>query len=236
MGAYIYSNYGLGMTQKNLSNATTATADSAARLSSGMRVVSGKFGGADIAYAELGRTSVFTANANARNESFNMSKLQRVDNFLENVLGLLSRANEAAITAATVGTNGAASTATYSTEISQLFSAANALITAASGVGATGVTLASMASATSAATIQGFINTVSDYRATAGALAAGKEFIITAYESDASLAEDARGKFISVDYAAEAANLTRNQILQQAAAAMVAQTNQSANFILALFK
>jgi flagellin len=45
-----------------------------------------------------------------------------------------------------------------------------------------------------------------------------------------------RSRVVDTDYASETANLTRNQILQQAATAMLAQANQMPNVILTLLK
>jgi flagellin len=47
---------------------------------------------------------------------------------------------------------------------------------------------------------------------------------------------EAYSRIVDTDYAAETANLTRNQILQQAAAAMLAQANQAPNVILSLLQ
>jgi flagellin len=46
----------------------------------------------------------------------------------------------------------------------------------------------------------------------------------------------ARSRVQDTDYAAETANLTKGQILQQAATAMLAQANQMPNVILTLLK
>jgi flagellin len=46
----------------------------------------------------------------------------------------------------------------------------------------------------------------------------------------------ARSRVIDTDYAAETANLTKGQILQQAATAMLAQANQMPNVVLTLLK
>jgi flagellin len=46
----------------------------------------------------------------------------------------------------------------------------------------------------------------------------------------------AKSRVIDTDYAAETANLTKGQILQQAATAMLAQANQMPNVILTLLK
>ena len=54
-------------------------------------------------------------------------------------------------------------------------------------------------------------------------------------ELSANLAS-ARSRIIDTDYASETANLTKGQILQQAATAMLAQANQMPNVILSLLK
>ena len=46
----------------------------------------------------------------------------------------------------------------------------------------------------------------------------------------------AKSRVIDTDYAAETASLTKGQILQQAATAMLAQANQMPNVILSLLK
>ena len=46
----------------------------------------------------------------------------------------------------------------------------------------------------------------------------------------------ARSRVVDTDYASETANLTKGQILQQAATAMLAQANQMPNVILTLMK
>jgi flagellin len=47
---------------------------------------------------------------------------------------------------------------------------------------------------------------------------------------------DGISRIVDTDYAAETANLTRSQILQQAATSMLAQANQMPNVILTLLK
>lgn len=46
----------------------------------------------------------------------------------------------------------------------------------------------------------------------------------------------ARSRIRDVDYASETAELTRNQILQQAGTAMLAQANQSSQNVLSLLR
>ena len=46
----------------------------------------------------------------------------------------------------------------------------------------------------------------------------------------------ARSRILDTDYATETTNLAKSQIIQQAATAMLAQANQSAQTVLALLK
>jgi flagellin len=47
---------------------------------------------------------------------------------------------------------------------------------------------------------------------------------------------EAYSRIVDTDYAAETSNLVRNQILQQAAAALLAQANQAPNVVLSLLE
>ena len=54
--------------------------------------------------------------------------------------------------------------------------------------------------------------------------------------ANSDIASIARSRNMDTDYAAETANLTRSQILQQAGTAMLAQANQSPNGVLTLLR
>jgi flagellin len=47
---------------------------------------------------------------------------------------------------------------------------------------------------------------------------------------------EAYSRIVDTDYASETSNLTRNQILQEASSAMLAQANQMPNVILSLLQ
>jgi len=61
-------------------------------------------------------------------------------------------------------------------------------------------------------------------------------YIGAAQSALAEAVDNARGRIEDTDYAAETANMTRNQILQQAATAALAQANAMPNTILSLIK
>jgi len=62
------------------------------------------------------------------------------------------------------------------------------------------------------------------------------EFTLANITELSSNLSSARSRVIDTDYASETAALTRGQILQQAATAMLAQANQMPNVILTLLK
>jgi len=80
------------------------------------------------------------------------------------------------------------------------------------------------------------IATVNSTRATLGAVQSRFEntvnFLRTSVENQAA----ARGRIMDADFAAETANLSRAQILQQAGTAMIAQANQLPQGVLALLR
>ncbi|MBY0411148.1 MAG: flagellin [Burkholderiaceae bacterium] len=80
------------------------------------------------------------------------------------------------------------------------------------------------------------IKQVSRARADVGAMQSRFESVVT----NLGIAEEntaaARGRIVDADYAMEAANLSRTQILQQASMAMVAQANQMPQSVLQLLK
>lgn len=80
------------------------------------------------------------------------------------------------------------------------------------------------------------LNTVSDARAGLGALQSRFEGVVAQLESQNENTQAARSRIMDTDYAAETANLSRAQILQQAGTAMLAQANQLGSSVLSLLQ
>jgi flagellin len=87
--------------------------------------------------------------------------------------------------------------------------------------------------ATSAAA---FITSLDTQRGLLGAIQNQMEYSVNNVTELAANLTSARSRVIDTDYASETANLTKGQILQQAATAMLAQANQMPNVILSLLK
>lgn len=103
---------------------------------------------------------------------------------------------------------------------------------------ATGTVDVSSAAAASAAisTVDADIDTVSTNRATFGAVQNRFEAVTVQLTNYAENLTAARGRIQDADFAAETANLTRAQILQQAGVAMLAQANTLPQSALALLR
>lgn len=80
------------------------------------------------------------------------------------------------------------------------------------------------------------IDSVSTSRADLGALQSRFEGVLTQLSSARENTEAARSRIMDADYAAETANLSRAQILQQAGTAMLAQANALPQNVLSLLK
>ena len=80
------------------------------------------------------------------------------------------------------------------------------------------------------------LDVINTSRATYGAAMSRFSFAITNLQITGENQAAARGRIVDADFAAETANLSRAQIMQQAGGAMVAQANQLPNQVLALLR
>jgi flagellin len=84
--------------------------------------------------------------------------------------------------------------------------------------------------------IDSALNTINSERATMGASQSRFESVISNLQISVENQAAARARIMDADFAAETANLTRAQILQQAGNAMVAQANQLPSQVLSLLR
>ncbi|ABK42599.1 flagellin domain protein [Magnetococcus marinus MC-1] len=112
--------------------------------------------------------------------------------------------------------------------------------TTAAGASALGVTTASITSAGLASIAIGKIDaaiaSVSDMRSVLGAQQNRLEAAITNLSNVSERTQAARSRIMDADIAQETANLTKQSILQQAGAAMLAQANQQPQLMLSLLR
>jgi flagellin len=80
------------------------------------------------------------------------------------------------------------------------------------------------------------LNTVNSQRADLGAVQSRIESAIRSLDTTRENTAAARGRIMDADFAAETANLTRSQILQQAGVAMLSQANSAPQTVLSLLQ
>ena len=110
-------------------------------------------------------------------------------------------------------------------------------LSASGGTSMSGLTVTDAASATKAlGTIDNAIDTVNSIRGDLGALQNRLEYTINNLSSISNATTGARGRILDADFAKTTSELTKHQILTQAATSMLAQANQSKQGILALLQ
>lgn len=196
------------------------------------------------ATADKSGNLVFTDNAG------NDIKLQNLNAASAGMTGATLKGADAAATAVTfvaAGTVGDA--ATVGGQVS-FDSASGFTVSASTGTtllsaASVGSTLSSVAAidvstaagATSAlSTIDGALASISSSRASLGAVQNRFASTVTNLQTSAENLSASRSRIQDADFAAETANLSRSQILQQAGTAMVAQANQLPQGVLALLR
>ncbi len=109
-------------------------------------------------------------------------------------------------------------------------------ITALNGTAVSALTSANAGNSANLSAIDAALTTINERRASLGAVQSRFEntiaFLQTAVENQSA----ARGRIMDADFAAETANLSRTQILQQAGTAMIAQANQVPQNVLQLLQ
>lgn len=123
-------------------------------------------------------------------------------------------------------------------DISLAAGAASANFTAvASGGAASALNLTSnVGNSALLSSLDDALSLVNDRRATLGAVQSRFENTIAYLQASVENQSAARGRIMDADFAAETANLSRTQILQQAGTAMIAQANQIPQQVLQLLQ
>lgn len=248
--------YGSASAQKSLAMAQNAAAISAARLSSGMRTIAGGAASGDMAAYGQMRAEAAALAINARAANYAASIAVAFDGVYEQLQAIVERGY---LIAQQIDTNTALTTeeiATLTAEATELSAdfdllAAQVINTYALGdatlninldqTGAAylvtfGATVTAAPDFTVIADAQSALTEILDGRATLAGAITGVNALASMLDAQASSLSEGAANYIATDYAAETANLTLAQILQQSAAAMLAQANQSANIVLALLK
>jgi flagellin len=187
------------------------------RLSSGLRINSAKDDSTGLAAATAYDTQIRAANVNVRLKNDAISTAQTQDGKLGIVTENLQRMSE--ILAGTGGVVNAEFTA---------LDTVNVTLAAAGG--------ATYTAATNAAGVTANLSAVGTQRETLGATMASNASEVAALQIDSVNLSAAYSRIMDTDYAAETTAMARNNILQQAGTAVLAQANQTPNTVLTLLR
>jgi flagellin len=220
----------------NTSNLALQTAMQ--RLSSGLRINSAKDDPTGLVTATSYDSQVRGTNIAIRGANDAISTAQTNDGYAGQVISNLQRLYEIAVQLGGTAT-GAETTALLAenARIAGKTVAGSAVVV--DGVGNTVTGVSAQITAPTATTVSGItadITAVTTTRAGYGAdMATFGSAIATMQTASVNLSA-AYSRIMDTDYAAETTNMTRNNILQQAGTAMLAQANQQPNMVLTLLK
>jgi len=261
MASTVYTNLYSLDAQRNLNKNQLGLSTAIQRLSSGLRVNSAQDDAAGLAVASKMEAQARGLTVAERNASDGISYAQTADSALSSVSDMLQRMRELAtqalngaigntergyinneysqLQAETVRIEGAAQingTSVFGSFTFQVGS--NATDTLAATFTSTNITGTSVSTTASTAltSVDAWISSMASQRATIGGVQSRLTNTITYLEAAVENQTAARSRIMDADFAAETANLTRSQILQQAGTAMVAQANTIPQNVLTLLK
>jgi len=212
------------------------------RLASGLRINSSKDDATGLATATGYDATVRGTNIAVRNANDAVSKAQTLDGYAGQVIENLQRLYEIAVQLGGTATGAETSALTAeNARIALLTAVAGALpgTVTVDGTGATvlGVSAALVApAAVAAGNILTDLTSVTTSRAQYGAdMATFSSAVATMQIASVNLSSSL-SRIMDTDYAAETTAMTRNNILQQAGTAVLAQANQNPNTVLTLLR
>jgi flagellin len=186
------------------------------RLSSGLRINSAKDDSTGLAAATSYDTQIRAANVNVRLKNDAISTAQTQDGKLGIVTENLQRMTEI------LAGNGGVSNAEFAA-----LDGINATLAAAGGVTNYTAGIANVATN---------LTKVGTQREALGAAMASNASEVAALQIDSVNLSAAYSRIMDTDYAAETTSMARNNILQQAGTAVLAQANQTPNTVLTLLR
>jgi flagellin len=246
MAQVINTNIGALFAGAALNKSANALQTAQARLSSGLRINSSKDDATGLQIATGYDSQIRGTNMAIRNANDGISRAQTHDGVLAQVTENMQRIREIAVqnngTVATGAANGGAETDALILENTRLSGltagGTGSVVNAADGSAYTG-TATGFTSATSYANVGAIdadITAVTSSRAKYGADMVALGSAVSSLQTSSVNLSASFSRVMDTDYAAEAANMTRNNILQQAGTAVLSQANQTPNSVLGLLR
>ena len=220
----------------NQSNLALQTAQQ--RLSSGLRINSAKDDATGLVTATGSDSQIRGANQAARNANDGISKAQTNDGYMQQITANLQRIREIAVQLGGTA-SGAETTALVAenTRINGLATATGAVVVNSNGGTVTGVgTPPTLVAGLTIAATDAQITAVSTARASYGADMATFGSAVAVLQLQSVNVSASFSRIMDTDYAAETAAASKNNILQQAGTAALAQANQNPQSVLSLLR
>jgi len=224
--------------QVALNRSANALLTAQQRLSSGLRINSAKDDATGLASASTLDMTVRADTMLARNANDAISTAQTNDGYLAQIQDNTVRLSEIFNQTGAVTNDEATSLIAENTRLSGLVTASTAA-TVDTGGGTAGGAGTTFGSATTFANYAAFgteISAIVADRAKFGADIAGLTSAVNALQVGSVNASAAYSRVMDTDYAVETTNSTKNNILQQAGMASLAQSNQNPSLVLTLLK
>lgn len=241
MAQVINTNIGALFAGAALNKSANALQTAQQRLSSGLRINSSKDDATGLSIATGYDSQVRGTNIAVRNANDAISKAQTLDGYGAQITENLQRLHEIFIQTADVATTESTALIAENARIAGLTSVAGALpgVVTVDGTGGTRASLSAVITAPAATTAAGVltdINTVTASRANYGADMAALGSAVTTMQTASVNFSASYSRIMDTDYAAETASMSRNNILQQAGTAILAQANQTPQSVLGLLR
>jgi flagellin len=208
------------------------------RLSSGLRINSSKDDATGLAIATGIDSKIRGANMNIRNANDGISAAQVNDGYLAQVAENTQRLREIYVQTGSVAGTEAVDLIAENTRISGLVTASASVVVDASGgtAGGTGTTFTSATAYANLAAFDTELAAITANRAEFGADMVTLGSAVASLQTASVNLSASYSRIMDTDYAAETASQAKNNILQQAGTAVLAQANQTPQTVLSLLR
>lgn len=230
MAQVINTNVGSLFAGAALNKSAIALQTAQQRLSSGLRINSAKDDATGLATATTYDTSIRSTNMSIRNANDAISLAQTADGYLAQITENLQRMSEILVQAPA----GNAETTALDAENTRLNTLVINSVTVAGGPTAAYGTKPTLTGGIAA--VAGDLAATTTARASFGADMSALASAVAGLQVASVNLSAAYSRVMDTDYAAETTSMTRNNILQQAGTAVLAQANQTPNTVLTLLR
>jgi flagellin len=208
------------------------------RLSSGLRINSAKDDATGLATATTFDSKIRGANMNIRKANDGISAAQINDGYLAQITENTQRLREIYVQTGAVSNTEAVDLIAENTRISGLVTASTAVVVDEAGgtAGGTGTTFTSATAYANLAAFDTELAAITANRAEFGADMATLGSAVASLQTASVNYSASYSRVMDTDYAAETASQAKNNILQQAGTAVLAQANQTPQTVLSLLR